>query len=352
MTAVRQTMNDRIYPVSIAEAAELVSGKRALILCHVNPDGDAIGSAAALLELLRLTGGDGKIVTPSPIAERLSFIIGDNDTEYTDGEEAEFDAVFAVDTASPTQLGNLSHLADKVTLSLDHHESCTLYSPYVLYAQAAAAGIVVFDLMLELEKSGRITGDVSPVLRRIYAAVASDTGSFKYANTDAAAFAVSSEICRRLSDAVPTSGSYPIDGMSTAEISAALFDNVTRKDIAVRQFVYKNFSYICGGRVAVSTVTASEMAEAGLTMEDLGGMVDCVRSVEGTAAGIALKESGKGIWRGSSRANVDFDVSIPASKLSGGGHRRAAGFTVEADSAEAAISATEKVFGEALEGIK
>lgn len=345
-------MNDRIYPVSIAEAAKIVAGKRALILCHVNPDGDAIGSAAALLELIKLTGGGGRIVTPSPVAKRLSFIIGDNDTEYTDGEEAEFDAVFAVDTASPTQLGGLAHLADKVALSLDHHESCTLYSPYVLYAHSAAAGIVVFDLLLELEKTGKITGDVSPVLRRIYAAVASDTGSFKYANTDAAAFGTASEICRRLSSPHTPSGDAPIDGMSTADISAALFDNVTKKDIAVRQIAYGNLRYICSGSVAVSTITASEMDKAGLTVDDLGGMVDCVRSVEGTAAGIVLKESGKGIWRGSSRANVDFDVSIPASKLSGGGHRRAAGFTVKADSAEAAVSAVEKVFGEALEGIK
>lgn len=341
-------MSNRIYPVSIREAAEAICGKRALILCHVNPDGDALGSATALAELLRLTGGDGKVVAPTPIPERLSFITGDTDTAYSDGMESEYDTVLAVDTASPSQLGELSFLSDKVALSFDHHENCTLYSPYVLYAGSAAAGLVILDLLLELEKMGKICGNAAGVLRRIYAALSSDTGSFKYANADHAAFAAAAEICRRLKDA-PASGDSPIDSMTPADIAAALFDNVTRKDIAVRQIAYRNLAYICGGLIAVSVATVAEMTAAGLAADDLGGMVDSVRSIEGTVAGIVLKDAGNGVWRGSSRANVDFDVSAPAAKLGGGGHRRAAGFKVEADIPELACAIVEKVFGEALE---
>lgn len=345
-------MSERIYPVPVAEAAEMIAGKRALILCHVNPDGDAIGSATALLELLKLTGGDGRVVTPSPVPDRLSFIIGDADTAYVQGEETIYDIVITVDTGSPSQLGELSFLADKAALSLDHHENCTLYSPHVLYAGSAAAGLVILDLLFELERTGKVTGDPSGVLRRIYAALASDTGSFKYANADVQAFAAAAEICRRLADVPESSGGAPIDSMTAADISAALFDNLTKKDIAVRQIAYRNLRYICGGLIAVSAVTAAEIAAAGLVMDDLGGMVDCVRSIEGTASGIVLKDAGDGVWRGSSRANVDFDVSVPAAKLGGGGHKRAAGFKVEADSAETAIAVVEKVFGEALEGLR
>ena len=340
-------MSDRIYPVSLADAAEFICGKRALILCHVNPDGDAIGSATALAEVLRLTGGEGKVATPSPAADRLSFITGGMDTAYTDGMEKDFDLVLAVDTASPNQLGNLSFLADKVAISFDHHKNCTLYSPYVLYDNSAAAGIVVYDLLHELESAGRIRGDASGVLRRIYAAIASDTGSFKYSNANAEAFTVAADICRRLADA-PSSGECPIDSMTPADISASLFDNVTKKDIAMRQIAYRNLRYICGGLIALSAITSAEMEESGLTLEDLGAMVDCVRSIGGTAVGIVLKQSAPNVWRGSSRANVDFDVSAPASMLGGGGHTRAAGFTVEADSAEAAVTITESVFGKAL----
>lgn len=340
-------MSDRIYPVSLADAAELICGKNALILCHVNPDGDAVGSATALLELIRLTGGDGKVVTPSPVADRLKFIAGDIDTAYIPHMENDYDIVLAVDTASPSQLGNLDFLAEKVALSLDHHENCTLYSPYVLYKNSAAAGIVVLDLLRELEKTGRITGDPAGVLRRIYAAISSDTGSFKYSNADAEAFTAAAEISRRLADAT-TGGDSPIDFMTTSDISSSLFDNVTKTDITVRQVTYRNLRYICDGRIALSVITYDEMKEADLTLEDLGGMVDSVRSVDGTAAGIALKQSAKNVWRGSSRANVDFDVSVPASQLAGGGHKRAAGFTVEAESAEEAIAITEKIFGKAL----
>ncbi len=341
-------MSERIHPVSVADAAEFIWGKRALILCHVNPDGDALGSATALLELMRLTGGDGRVVTPSPVPDRLRFFVGDTDTSYTDGMEKDYDTVLAVDTASPTQLGHLEGLAAAVDISFDHHENCTLYSPYVLYKGAAAAGIVILDLLREMEDRGRTDGDVSPVLRRIYGAIASDTGSFKYSNTDKTAFSAAAEICERLSG-VPAGEGCPIDSMTTADISAALFDNATKKDIAVRRLAYKNLIYIADGRIAVSTAAHSEYKGAGLTLEDLGGMVDSVRSVEGTAAGIVLKESAKGVWRGSARANVDFDVSVPAAKLGGGGHKRAAGFTVNVMTAREAVEMTEKIFGEALD---
>lgn len=340
-------MSDRIYPLTIGDSAELICGKRALILCHVNPDGDAIGSATALAELLRLTGGEGKVVTPSPVADRLKFITGGTDTAYIPNMENDYDMVLTVDTASPNQLGNLSFLADKVAISFDHHKNCTLYSPYVLYDSSAAAGIVVYDLLRELERTDKITGDLSGVLRRIYAAIASDTGSFKYSNANAEAFTVAADICRRLADA-PSSGECPIDSMTTADISAALFDNATKKDIAMRQIAYRNLQYVCGGLIALSVITSAEMESAGLTLEDLGAMVDCVRSIDGTAVGIVLKQSATCVWRGSSRANVDFDVSAPAAKLNGGGHTRAAGFTVEAELPEQAVAVTEAVFGEAL----
>jgi len=342
-------MNNRIYPVTVEDAAKTVCGKSAMILCHVNPDGDALGSATALAELLRLTGGCGTVVTPSPVPERLSFITGGVDTSYRNGMESEFDLVLSVDTASPTQLGDLSHLADKVDLSFDHHESCTLYSPHVLYGGSAAAALVIFDLFLEFEKTGVLSGDTSGVLRRVFCALSSDTGSFKYANADVRAFLAAGEICRRLAYA-PVSGICPIDSMSTSDISAALFDTVTKKDVAASKIAYKNLRYICGGKIALTAVSYEEMTAAGLKMDDLSGAVNCVRSIDGTAAGIILKQSAKDTWRGSSRANCDFDLSVPAAKLGGGGHKRAAGFTVVADSLDAAVTIVEKIFGEALAG--
>lgn len=342
-------MNDRIYRMTAEAAAEMICGKRALVVCHVNPDGDALGSAEALRQLIELTGGEAQVVTPSPVPERLSFITGGADTSYREGMEAEFDLVLTVDTASPSQLGDLSHLAEKVDISFDHHENCTPYSPYVLYEHAPAAAMVIFDLLRILERSGRISGDFSPTLRRIYAGIASDTGSFKYANATAEAFSAAAEICERLSGAELTSES-PMDNMTTSDISASLFDSVSKKDISARVLTYNNLTYICEGRIAISVIPYGEMVEAGLSMEDLGGAVDSVRSIDGTAAGIVLKQSAKDTWRGSSRSNGEFDVSLPASVFGGGGHKRAAGFTVKANSADEAVAAVERIFGEALFG--
>ena len=343
-------MNNQFRTLTVSEAADLVAGKRCLIICHVNPDGDALGSATALLEAIRLTGGDGKVVTPSPVPHRLRFIIGDMDTAYVPGEEDSFDLTVTVDTASVSQLGDLSHLAPKVALSVDHHETCTPYSPYLLYPGEAAAAVPVYDIFEEFLKRGFGEGNKAPVLRRIFCAVASDTGSFKFSNSSAKAFTVAAEIAREMESAVPVETGCPIDKMTLSDISAALFESVTEKDLAIRKMALENLRYIAGGRIAISYATVEDRQRIGAKMEDLGGMVDSVRSIEGTDVAVVIRQTDADLctFRGSARGNTDVDVATPAALLGGGGHRRAAGFTLHADSVEEAIAVVEKVFGEAL----
>lgn len=336
--------------LTVREAADMIAGKRCLIISHVNPDGDALGSATALLETIRLTGGDGRVVTPSPVPHRLRFIMGDCDTAYIPDEEASYDLVVTVDTASVTQMGDLAHLAPRVALSVDHHETCTPYSPYLLYPGEAAAAVAVYDIFEDLRCREMISGDVPPVLRRVFCAVASDTGSFKFSNSSPKAFSVAAAIADEISSAEASDTGAPIDGMSLSDISAALFDCVTEKDIAIRKMALENLRYVAGGRIAISHATVADREKIGAKMEDLGGMVDSVRSIEGTDVAVVLRQvdADPRTFRGSARANTDVDVATPASLLGGGGHRRAAGFTVHADTVENAIKIVEKVFGDAL----
>lgn len=324
------------------EIVRRISGKRVMIVCHRNPDGDAVGSAYGLLRLVELSGGLGKVVTPTPIPERLRFIADGDDTSYIPGMEDSFDLKVTVDTASPSQLGELSHLADVTDISIDHHASTTLYADNLTDPKAAATGVLVYELALESVMRGYVRDNLSPVMKRAFAAIASDTGSFAFANTNARAFSSCSGICGYLEEN-NCEGDHPIDGMTTHEISAALFGSVTKKDVLIRRLANNNLTYICGGSAAVSVITADEIRENSLDFTDLGSVVDQVRGIEGTLCGISVRQSpdSPDEYRCSARSNVEFDVARLAAVFGGGGHVRAAGFSVIASSKDEALAKIE-----------
>lgn len=335
--------------LTLGEAIHVIAQKRVMIVCHVNPDGDAIGSAYGLLRLVELTGGSGRVICPSEIPERLRFLCDGDSTAYESGMENDFDIIVAVDTASASQLGELSHLAREVALSIDHHENCTMFADNLWYPDAAAAGVIVYDLAIESALRGYVTGNLSPVLRRVFAAIASDTGSFKFANTNESAFSTAAGICGYLAEN-DDGGDFPVDRMSVSDISSALFDGITKKETVARRIANKNLRYICGGKIAVTTVNTGEMTEHELELRDLGGMVDQVRGIEGTVCGVVIKADPEkpGTFRGSARSNVDFDVAAIAEKFGGGGHKRAAGFTITARSTDEAVEEFARVADAAL----
>ena len=106
------------------EAAKIIEeAESALIICHRNPDGDAIGSSFALRRIFELMGKDAKVACDSPAPAYLEFITGVEDITYVQGDENCYDLVVAVDTAAPSQLGNLAFLMDRISLMIDHHAS-------------------------------------------------------------------------------------------------------------------------------------------------------------------------------------------------------------------------------------
>lgn len=323
---------------TLSEAIHVLAQKRVLIVCHVNPDGDAIGSAFGLLRLVELMGGSGRVICPSEVPGRLQFLCDGDSTAYESGMENDYDAVVAVDTASPSQLGGLCHLADEIRLSIDHHENCTMFADHVWYPDAAAAGVIVYELAVEAALHGYAVGNLSPVFRRVFAAVASDTGSFKFANTNQAAFSTAAGIYGYLAEN-DCGGSSPVDRMSIYDISAALFDNLTKKGVAVRTLANNNLRYVCDGRIAVTTVSAGEMAEYDLALSDVSSMTDEVRGIDGTVCGVVIKADPEnpGSFRCSARSNVELDVSAIAAEFGGGGHKRAAGFTITARDVDEAV---------------
>lgn len=344
MTTGTTEMNDKMAErsfkkLTLRETADrLTAADNILILCHTNPDGDAIGSASALCELMRSMGKTVTVAAPSAVPKRLSILMG-NDTFLFDGN-APFDTLVTVDTASPIQLGELSCLAERTDLMIDHHSSGTPYADALIVPDAAACGEIIFDLAKMLERDGAAFFSGS-VARALYGAVTSDTGSFKFSNTTPKTFTVASELLRIISDT---------DGMAADEISRLLHDTVTESDMAADALVASKAELFENGSLCGVLLTADEITSKGLKNEDLGGAVDVPRKLENVLVAFALRQDteNREKFKLSSRANCPIDVSAVCAAFGGGGHQRAAGATLTASSPNDAYLAAVSAFSKAV----
>ena len=318
----------------IARLAEL---ERAVILFHVRPDGDAVGSAFALRRALALRGADVWCVCAHRLPDRLRFLCD------TEGEQASVlpdalperfaDApVITVDTASPAQMGDAAELfLPQIALMIDHHGSGEPYADHYILPDASATGEVLMPILAAL-----CGGDeLDPlVAARLFAAITSDTGCFKYSNASPATHRAAAAL-------IENGMSVPAD-----EINRLLFDRKTAGTLAAEQIALRNLRTFADGRVVVSTLSHDERISAGLMTEDTDTMIDAIRVLDGAQIACMLKQqephpNKPGVWRASLRS-TGIDVAAIAACFGGGGHIRAAGCSITAETAEEAV---EKIVG-------
>ncbi len=340
-------MND-ITSFTKLTAKEVLSAvtkaESALIICHRNPDGDAVGSSFALKRIFELMGKKAKVACDSPAPAYLEFITGGEDITYVEGDENCFELVLAVDTAAPSQLGNLVSLSDRISLMIDHHASGEPFAPYLLDGKAAAAGELVYNIYKSLVSEGTIPHDAG-ICRCLFAAISSDTGSFKFSNTTPITFSIAAALSEEITGA---------GGMQTEEISRLLHDTVTSREVEINSILSKNIRFSCDGSLAVCCVTTDMMEKGGFRENELSGAVDIPKKIKGVLVAVALKQkrSDPMSFRISARANAEIDVSAVCEKFGGGGHVRAAGGTLRAPTPEAAVKTASRAFGAAVEEYK
>ena len=326
-------------------AQRLCDIKSLLVVCHTAPDGDAVGSSAALALMAEAMGISVKCLCPDKIAERLAFIMPERFlTEYERGMEDDFDALFSVDTASPSQLGELSHLASeaKVSLMIDHHGVGEIYADYFIDSTASAAGEIIFELYSLLREDGRL-GTLPEVSRAVYAAVVSDTGSFKYSNVSAKTHLIAASLVGEINSAED-------GGMTTDELCRTLFGRRTLRDIKAQGLAIEKLRVFADGEVAAVLLTADEYTARGLDETDFSAAVETPRSLAGVKIALAVRQKAddKSAFKVSSRSNCDANVSEICALFGGGGHPKAAGCTLYGNDAEAVLMEAVEAFKKAL----
>ena len=313
----------------------------------MNPDGDCVGSAYALAGLIEACGGEAKVSVPCDMPKRLKFLGGDNESILVaEGDEDAFDTILSVDVASPGQLGDNGRLIPKIAFMLDHHGMGEPFAPNYVDPTASAAGEIVYKLYRILRERGKV-GVLPEVSRRIYAAIVSDTGSFKFSNTTPGTHIIASELVGEINNAED-------GGMDAADVCRSLFGQRTLKELTAQMLAIQNLRFYEDGKLGAVIFTQQMLADAGLTEEEIGNVVDTPRGVEGVLVGLSIRQTAADPrqYKVSSRANAECDVSAVCASFGGGGHVRAAGCTVEADSVEEAEAMVIGAFAEAVRNYK
>lgn len=311
-------------------AARLFYDKsKVLILFHINPDGDAVGSAFALRRMLELLGKTAWCLCANEIPERYLFACESiQDSVLPENMPKDFlpDFVVSVDTASPSQLGALYELyKDKIGLMIDHHGRGTVYADNYIVSNASSCGEVLYDILRNLAKDFGSYIDALPkcVNELIYMAVSADTGCFRYSNVSSKTHILAASL---------------IDsGIDAADINHKLFGIKTLKQMQVEHAGFERMNFYSGGKIAVIAFPYDLKNQYGADDESLETLIDVVRCVKGVEVAAVIKQpTEENRFRISMRSSCDFDVSEICAHYGGGGHIRAAGCTLVSDSIIAA----------------
>ena len=299
-------------------AGFLLDHDRFAIITHCGPDGDTVGSAAALCLGLRQLGKTAHVLENSQVPEKYKYLL----EGLTKSDAEETDTVVSVDVAAAHMLSEASrHLAEKVELRIDHHGSATPFAQNELVdSTAAACGDIIYDLLtllgVKLERH---------MANALYTAVSTDTGCFRYANTNDHSFAVASA-CSRVSPDI-------------FRIAQQLFDTVTMGRLRLQSWVVEHMQVLCGGKIVVCGIPADLQERLELTDEDMGNLSGFLRSIEGVKMAATVKQDKEGHTGFSVRAVPGYDAAAVCEKFGGGGHKGAAGAGMENVTLDEAVAA-------------
>lgn len=304
----------------LSDAAAAISASQSIVLaCHVNPDGDALGSLLGLALALIPLGKTVVCLSEDGVPDILRFLPGaELITQTTDVPV--FDLALVVDSGELPRVGEtvkpLIARAKRV-VDIDHHVTAGAFGDIrVLDSRAASTAEIVYAL---LETLGiPITPDIATCL---FTGVITDTGSFRFQNVTPNTLRVAAKLLEA--------------GAPPAHISENVFENRTFAATRLLGHALSSLSQTPDGKIIWAHITAKDFQELGATDQDTEGVVNYVRGVRGAEVGVLFREMETGKIRVSLRSRESVNVAEIASRFGGGGHRMASGCTLDAPLAQA-----------------
>jgi bifunctional oligoribonuclease and PAP phosphatase NrnA len=293
--------------------------RRVLITTHVRPDGDALGTAAAMAMGLRSRNIDSEVLLLSKLPRKYAFVLNENRIIFHEADPAwpqslapdSFDALLVVDTGTWSQLPGLRERLNgfqKPRLVLDHHLTQEDWADVLLVqTEAAAAGEIAADLLhrwnVPLDK---------PLATALFLAIASDTGWFQFSNTRPATLRLAADLMEV--------------GVDTDSMYQHLYQNERAERLALQTLAQESLELLQAGRLAIMCVRKPDFAQTGSALSDTENLINIPLQIRTVEVSILIVEPpDDSPIRLSLRSKGKVDVARFAEKFGGGGHARASG---------------------------
>ena len=300
---------------------KLLGAGSILIYPHVNMDGDALGSAAAICRTLRDLGKACYILIEDDIPRNLLFL----DKGYCTHDQkilADVDVSLCLDCGDISRFLKRKEkfLEGRTSICIDHHRTTVPFCDFnYVDPEAAATGLLIYHLLKEMnqivtergEESLKMDGEIADA---IFAAVTTDTGNFQYSNTTRECHEIMAEL-------------YDM-GVDVRKVSQEIYESVRQERIMLHGLAVSGMERFAGGLAAMTVVTQDMLRETGAGMDETEGIVDQLRSIEGVEIAILVKEDTEKL-KLSLRAKSWGNVAAIAEEFGGGGHTKAAGCSLK-----------------------
>lgn len=299
--------------ISRRQTAEILWDRDSiLLLCHKNPDGDTLGSAAALACALISMGKRCAVACHHEIPPKFAYL---DIPVYVGDFEPEF--IVAVDVASAGLLGaSLEKYRDRVDLCIDHHASNTGYSARrCLAGHYPAAAQLVYEILGEM--GAQITPHIADCL---YTGIITDTGCFMYSSTMPETHIAAAQLMEKGADYI--------------HLNERFFMQKSARTVELEKFALNNYEYYFDRRAVLLFVDRRALCEIQPSVTDMDGLASVARGFEGVEISVLFRRIGENVYKCSIRTGEGADASLIAAHFSGGGHLRAAGCEIKGEQEE------------------
>jgi len=296
-----------------------------VLLTHVHPDGDALGSLLGLADILDSIGKRVLAYLDEPVSHMYDFLPGCSrisnslhDLRHFLDEAGPDIAAIALDCGEADRLGETKNELLKIRpfIGIDHHISHRKYGDLRwVESNRSSTGEMIYEIAEALGHTPSYNAAFA-----LYVAIVTDTGSFKYECTRARTLEVAGQLIKR--------------GVQPEKVSSYLYDNFSPQRFKLMEMVLGTLQLHDKDTIAMIHVTREMFEKSGSVVQDVEGFVDYPRSLQSVRVAAFLKESKDDVISVSLRAKGDCDVAAIAKHFGGGGHRNAAGCRFESSSIE------------------
>jgi phosphoesterase RecJ-like protein len=302
------------------------TANRILVTTHTEPDGDAVGSLLAMGLALERLGKQTTFYNESPIPAVYQFLPAVGRIERRLEPAGAYDAAVVLDCGDLSRTGTAWRAVSRMAsiINIDHHASNTGFGSHCLMdGQACATTEIVYRLIQAL----RIPLDKA-IATCIYTGILTDTGSFRFSNTNAAAFAISRDMMEL--------------GVNPYEVARHVFGSYSLGRIKLLNLALNSIEISRNGKLSLMTVTRGMLEETRTQPEDVDGLINYARRIEDVRVAALIQEQDNGRTAAdgrlqlhvSLRSDGSVDVAALAGTFGGGGHYSAAGFQIESTLAD------------------